>query len=189
MKIKTITTACAAFLLIHSVVLDETDGRVFAQEAAGMEVLHKTGISMTDKPISEIQKIVINSNIAMEVYSPELRSYRFNNVGKIIFKGETSSIPPLARKPETVEAVITNLPSGVSLTLNLKSQGFLRIYVYNITGQSVKELANNNMQAGNLTVSWDGTDSKSNPVPAGVYSIQVYSDGSVVAGRRVVINR
>jgi hypothetical protein len=64
----------------------------------------------------------------------------------------------------------------------------LEIVVYNVLGQRVKSVYSNSVFSGLLTLGWDGTDSRQQAVPAGIYFLRVVAgDRSEV--RKVVILR
>jgi hypothetical protein len=62
------------------------------------------------------------------------------------------------------------------------------ISVYNVLGQRIKSVFSNSVFSGILTLAWDGTDSYSGKVPAGVYFLRVIA-GNETAVRKVVILR
>lgn len=52
---------------------------------------------------------------------------------------------------------------------NLPKAAYVRLTVYNLLGQRVKELVNESLAAGNKRVAWDGTDASGRTVESGVY--------------------
>jgi len=83
-------------------------------------------------------------------------------------------------------------PSNLTLTQNypnpfnpyttihyeIPSDGTVWVRIFDINGRLIKELFNGEQKAGTYTLSWDGTDAMSRPVPSGVYIYRLcFSDG------------
>jgi len=52
---------------------------------------------------------------------------------------------------------------------SLAEKGSVRLSVYNVAGQMVRELVNKVQAPGRYSVSWDGRDQRIHPLPSGVY--------------------
>lgn len=64
-----------------------------------------------------------------------------------------------------------NIETKISFEINIKSQVILEIF--NIRGQCIKKLVNQDQPAGNYTVTWDGTDDLGSQVTSGVYIYRI----------------
>ncbi len=53
--------------------------------------------------------------------------------------------------------------------LNLKSESHITLTVYNIKGEKIKTLVNEDMSAGEHHIIWNGTDNSNNNVSSGIY--------------------
>lgn len=53
--------------------------------------------------------------------------------------------------------------------LNMRSEGHVTINVYNIKGEKIKTLVNEELSAGEHHITWNGTDHNNNNVSSGVY--------------------
>jgi len=90
--------------------------------------------------------------------------------------GPVSAIPLAVPKDY---ALSQNHPNPFNPTttveFQLQADGRVRLSVYNITGQLVKQLIDKNLHAGTHEVVWDGLDSNGSPAPSGmyVYTIEV----------------
>lgn len=58
---------------------------------------------------------------------------------------------------------------STTISYSLKEDGRVKLLIYNIRGQLVRELVNTHQQAGSYTIDWDGRDSNGFFVPSGVY--------------------
>jgi len=74
----------------------------------------------------------------------------------------------------------TNSPNPFNQTttfnFSLKEAAHVSIDVYNLKGQLVKSLTNEDMLANVHSVTWNGTDNAGNEVPSGVYFTRIVSD-------------
>jgi len=64
----------------------------------------------------------------------------------------------------------------------------LSVRVYKRIGGLVKTLVNEEQTGGHYTIKWDGTDTKGNEVPEGVYFV-VLRAGTKIETRKVVLTR
>lgn len=60
-----------------------------------------------------------------------------------------------------------------NISYQLSQSAPVKLSVYNLKGQKVKDLADGFQAAGNYYVQWDGTDTKSDPVAGGVYFLKL----------------
>ena len=64
----------------------------------------------------------------------------------------------------------------------------VEVKVYDVTGRLVKTLANRNFQAGEQSLTWDGTNDEGRVLPRGVYFTQVkYANSRFEDARKVTI--
>ncbi|MBC8383554.1 MAG: T9SS type A sorting domain-containing protein, partial [Candidatus Cloacimonetes bacterium] len=65
---------------------------------------------------------------------------------------------------------------STTFSFSLKEATHVSVDVYNIKGQLVKNLSNENMIADIHSVTWNGTDNAGNEVPTGVYFTRIVTD-------------
>ena len=86
--------------------------------------------------------------------------------------------------------IIGNQPNPfnpiTSIVFTLQKSSFVSIDIYNIRGQKVKNLINEEFSNGKNIVVWDGTDNNSNVVSSGVYFYRIIS-GDFNETRRMVL--
>lgn len=96
-------------------------------------------------------------------------------VHKIVVNGETAEIgPTTVEKAEPTSFVLTgNYPNPFNPTttieFTLQKAGDIRLDIYNVMGQKVRELVSETLTAGSHSVVWDGRDSNGVAVSSGVY--------------------
>jgi bacillopeptidase F (M6 metalloprotease family) len=74
-----------------------------------------------------------------------------------------------------------------SISLTVPERGFVDLAVYNILGSKVRTLINNDLEAGESTVLFDGKDDSGNPVSAGVYFYRLKTQAGTVTRKMVLI--
>ncbi len=68
----------------------------------------------------------------------------------------------------------------------LPEAGWVRLTIYNLLGQEVRVLVDEEMQAGSFTATWDGTDEQGRRVGSGVYFYTI-NVGDFSASRRMLL--
>lgn len=90
----------------------------------------------------------------------------------------------------TAISITANYPNpfNPSTTINftLDRSGYISLVIYNIMGQSVRELIAGQMNAGIHNVKWNGRDDSGNAVSSGVY-ISRLNMGKQVAAKRLML--
>jgi len=76
---------------------------------------------------------------------------------------------------------VTNIIYAMDITSDIT------ITVHNIQGQLVKNLFIGNVKPGQHTVSWNGTDRTSQPVPSGIYIYSIKSSRQILAGKMMLL--
>ena len=61
------------------------------------------------------------------------------------------------------------------------------VSVYNLLGQKVKTLVDDNQPAGTYSVTWDGTDDSGGEVSSGIYFYQIKSDSYTKARKMLLL--
>lgn len=76
---------------------------------------------------------------------------------------------------------ISNYPNpfnpNTRITFATSKDAELNVKIYNIKGQSIKNLVNGNVKAGSHTLEWNGTDDNGKPVTSGIYLVKVQGNG------------
>jgi hypothetical protein len=89
-------------------------------------------------------------------------------------------------KPDNYE-LAQNFPNpfnpSTTITYSLKDTGPVRLFIYNIRGQLIRELVNAEQTAGHYTLEWDGRDQNSVPVPSGTYIYMIEANDFKAARR------
>jgi len=85
---------------------------------------------------------------------------------------------PIPDKP----LISSNYPNpfnpSTTIAYSVPKDGLVRIGIYNIKGQKVKELCNSEMQRGHHKIVWDGKDANQRNVSSGVYFVKLQASGA-----------
>ncbi|HPM03852.1 MAG TPA: FlgD immunoglobulin-like domain containing protein, partial [Candidatus Cloacimonadota bacterium] len=65
---------------------------------------------------------------------------------------------------------------STSISFSLKNNSKVKIAIYNVKGELVKELLDKNMQAGKHSIVWDGKNTNHKTVSAGIYLLRMISN-------------
>jgi peptidase C25-like protein/flagellar hook capping protein FlgD len=63
-----------------------------------------------------------------------------------------------------------------TISFSLSENEPVTLEIFNIRGQKIKTLVDENYEAGNYDISWQGTDDSSNPVSSGIYFYRLKTD-------------
>ncbi len=86
-----------------------------------------------------------------------------------------------------VKPTIT-LPNGVVINYGIKREARVSLRIYDIAGKFVKELLNSNIEPGNYTISWDGSNQDGEKVSSGHYFVRIES-GKFTRAEKVMVIR
>jgi flagellar hook assembly protein FlgD len=79
----------------------------------------------------------------------------------------------------TITSNVINPNQGDRATLNyvLDSASMVRVNVFNVAGDLIDILQSGRQEAGEHSLTWDGTNRQGYPVARGIYFIRVMADG------------
>ncbi len=73
-----------------------------------------------------------------------------------------------------------------TIEMNIPVAGKTKLIIYNSRGQLVKTLVDNVLDEGTSYVTWNGTDSKGNPISSGIYVYKL-DTGNQTATRKMIL--
>jgi len=74
-----------------------------------------------------------------------------------------------------------------TVKIDLSAKGHVRLNVYNLAGELVRTLANDEMEAGLHEINWDGQDDDGRIVSPGVYTCRVQSNETERSGKLILV--
>ena len=161
----------------------ETDGEITPHSIEGMEIF----VQNSNK---EVALLLVNSG-DVRITGKRLFSvtgqYRIKEmeVSDRLGNRMDTNTPSIPEEYTVHQNYPNPFNSETSILFDLKEGGEVSLLVYNLFGQKVKTLVNNEQTAGFHTVIWDGKDDNGNPVSTGLY-ICTLSINSFFQARKMV---
>ena len=109
------------------------------------------------------------------------------DLGIYPFVGNKDNDSPVASKMQ-----LSNYPNPFNPTTNIlyniKENAHIDIRIYNIKGQLVKKLINENQTTGRYSVVWNGVDNKANNVASGIYFVKM-KQGNKSISKKIILTK
>jgi hypothetical protein len=110
-------------------------------------------------------------------------------VDDLAFSG-TTDVNSLVVQPNAFR-LDQNFPNpfnpSTEIQFQLPGKAQVRLVVYNILGQQVKELVNSEMNAGSFTATWDGKNDRGEYVGSGVYLYKIIAGNYLVTKKMLLM--
>jgi len=135
-------------------------------------------------------KVPLFSNPEILHYDAEAGDYFYADNARTL--RETKHIAASYRgMNEQYSPLVRNYPNPFNDTTTISflvaDQGNVRIEMFNIKGQLIKTLLDEEMNTGMHKISWDGRNSKGRTVPSGLYLYRVVISGKAVNGKMMML--
>ena len=108
------------------------------------------------------QEIIVTDSIGIDNYELGIANYKLNNY-------------PNPFNPET------------TIQFNLIADGKVQLDIYNIKGQKVKQLVNDQLSAREHSVVWDGEDSNNKRVSSGIYLYRLQTPTKILTKKMLLL--
>jgi hypothetical protein len=102
------------------------------------------------------------------------------------FKAMTIDVSAAGSNPSQVPtsyALNQNYPNpfnpSTEISFALSQAGHVRLSVYNVLGQQVRTLIDQDMEAGNKSITWDGRSDNGSPAASGIYFYRIQANDFV----------
>jgi hypothetical protein len=93
--------------------------------------------------------------------------------------------------PQYVNSLAQNFPNpfnpSTTIRYSIRERGHVTLKIYNVAGQLVTTLVNDQMNPGEYTVQWDGLNGVGNPVASGVYFYRLVTEDFMDAKKMVIM--
>jgi len=169
-------------LTIFNMGTEELTGIISAPEAFTLEMtsysVEAGGELVIDIEFTPMAAMTYSGNLIISSNDPNQTEVTVELTGTGVATGSGLELIP------TVTELNGNYPNpfnpSTNIKFSLKADSKVALSIYNIRGQKVKSLVNDNMQAGYHSIIWDGRDESGKSVTSGVYfsSFDVADNGS-----------
>ncbi|MBN1327030.1 MAG: hypothetical protein JW996_03675, partial [Candidatus Cloacimonetes bacterium] len=147
------------------------------EKIAGLTSEDEILYAMLDEAYCELMLLIDGDRLSFENYTVCITSEDDFYAQAAELESQLSAFNDFAQQPENAVAsaliVEQNYPNPfnpeTTISYNLPMDGKVEIAVFNIKGQKVKQLVNNQFTAGQHSVIWNGTDSNEKAVSSGIY--------------------
>jgi hypothetical protein len=94
--------------------------------------------------------------------------------------------------PEIAKAVLNqNYPNPfnptTTISFSMTSESKVNLNIYNIKGQKVKTLINDEMEAGKYSITWNGTDDNGKCVSTGIYFYKLNEGNTTIGVKKCLL--
>jgi hypothetical protein len=163
-----------------SAEVDRTTGHFDLYLCDGDWTIYPPSISGYNTPPSQ--------NLVISEVPDTFRTLNFSYVPSGVKGDENSNSLP------KVFTLDQNYPNPFNLTTELRyfvpekyQSVFVSLRIYNLLGQGIKTLVNENQSSGRHSVTWDGKDNKGREVSSGIYFFRLEAGDSKLTKRMVLI--
>jgi hypothetical protein len=77
--------------------------------------------------------------------------------------------------------------SETTISFSIPNDSQVKIYIYNIKGEKIKILTNDNLKSGQHNLIWDGRDENNKPVSSGIYLYKMETDNYFEIKRAILL--
>jgi len=118
-----------------------------------------------------------------DLSDPLVYQFSFNTADNV-------GVDPDDQLPVTGASLGQNYPNPfnptTSIAFELNENGHVSIEIYNLKGERIKTLINGEMEAGNFSVTWNGTDSDGKNVTSGIFFYKMRS-GKYTSTKKMIL--
>ena len=160
----------------HEITLDETTTPALATEE---------WVSL-DIPMSDFTALTTTGHLAQLIISGDPNTVYVDNV---YFYNDVVSV--------NEDLITSNFALGnnypnpfnptTSISFGLNEAGHVSLEVYNIKGEKVRTLVDENFEANTHTVIWNGTDDNAKPVSSGVYFYKMKAENYTLTKKMILM--
>jgi agmatine deiminase len=136
--------------------------------------------------------IPVDNNVTGYLVADTLDIYTETGHHQVILKVDSDLLSSLADPNDghstcRIESVIPNpFNSITSISFNLDESSKTNLIVYNLQGQMVIKLSDQNYTSGKHEIQWDGKNASGNKLPSGVYLLKLATDRGVDLKKLIV---
>jgi hypothetical protein len=138
------------------------------------------GLPILSYNVNDQDYLIAPRQQCIEVYEADIT---VDNEDNII----VNKTPLLSNYPNPFSNSANSRNSGTNISFTIEKRSDVEISVYNTKGQKVKTLTNENYDAGEHSVFWNGKNESNKKVASGVYLYRMNVDGRVVQTNKCLV--
>ena len=106
-----------------------------------------------------------------------MHSHNWDKYNRALHQNDQETNSVIAPTPQIQSNYPNPFNPSTTIAFSIPETGRVRVSVYNIKGQKVKDLLNTELTRGNHRLVWEGKDANSRNVASGIYFIKLESGG------------
>ncbi|RLC52323.1 MAG: hypothetical protein DRZ79_01350, partial [Candidatus Cloacimonadota bacterium] len=141
-----------------------------------------------------LSEIGLDTNGSGYSYTDVTGSWEMETSGNIMIRAIATGDPTFADQyyvPESETITISNFPNPfkpmTKISLNMPNSEKVALRIYNLKGQLVKTLVDDNIKSGKSTYVWNGTDEQNNKVASGLYFYKLETANRTVTKKMIML--
>ena len=156
------------------------------------EVMNIVTSEITTFELSEIQGINFDEEVMnIHLETGETESFELSQILEITF-GENVSVEEMVEIVSKIPIkLLRNYPNPfnpkTTIMFDLGESGKTQVEIYNVKGQKVKTLLDEEMEAGQHTMIWNGDDSNNKSVSSGMYFYKISLNGKQKVKKMIML--
>ncbi|MDT3695438.1 MAG: T9SS type A sorting domain-containing protein [Ignavibacterium sp.] len=133
-----------------------------------------------------------NINMNINLSDGSTISFSVNDIQRLEF-GEATDIKDFENLKQVIEtfSVLQNYPNpfnpSTTITYLIPNTSNVKVCIYDINGQLVKDLLNETQHKGEYKITWNGTNDKNISVVSGVYIYTVSSNEQIISKQMILL--
>jgi hypothetical protein len=149
--------------------------------------LYKTDADFSYAPVN----IFTGTSMVYPTYDPKTHSLLITHYNTNTWRRvpliSTGIVTDVESNDFTILPVFPNpTDTGVTINFELNRNAFVTLDIVNSAGTLIKSMLNQDKNAGNYSLKWNGTDHQGNPAAKGVYYIRITIDGKTQTQKAIL---
>ncbi|MCF8266962.1 MAG: T9SS type A sorting domain-containing protein [Ignavibacteriales bacterium] len=133
-----------------------------------------------------------NYNLNINLRDSSTISFAVNEITRITFDnitglGDLNNVQQLIRSFKVIGNYPNPFNPSTTIAYSIPQKSDVKVNIYDVNGQLIKEIVNESLDAGKHFVTWNGTNQTNSSVASGVYIYTVQSGSRLVSRQMILV--
>jgi len=133
-----------------------------------------------------------NYNLNINLRDSSTISFAVNEITRITFDnitglGDLNNVQQLIRSFKVIGNYPNPFDPSTTIAYSIPQKSDVKVNIYDVNGQLIKEIVNESLDAGEHFVTWNGTNQTNSSVASGVYIYTVQSGSRLVSRQMILV--
>jgi len=133
-----------------------------------------------------------NYNLNINLRDSSTISFAVNEITRITFDnitglGDLNNVQQLIRSFKVIGNYPNPFNPSTTIAYSIPQKSDVKVNIYDVNGQLIKEIVNESLDAGEHFVTWNGTNQTNSSVASGVYIYTVQSGSRLVSRQMILV--